>query len=42
MRPESIELSFLSLFSFATFFFFLLTSKYSYLINKGILLDKDF
>ncbi len=42
MRPESIELSFLSLFSFATFFIFLLTSKYSYLINNGVLLDKDF
>ena len=42
MRPESIELSFFIVIFFCNFFIFLLTSKYSYLINKGILLDKDF
>ena len=42
MESESIELSFLSIFTLITFFIFLITSKYSYKIKKGILLDKDF
>jgi len=42
MQTESIELSFLSIFAFITFFIFLILSKYSYRLNGGILLDKDF
>ena len=42
MGNESIELSFLSIFSLITFFIFLIVSKYSYKFNNGILLDKDF
>ena len=42
MQPDSVELSFLSIFAFITFFIFLVISKYSYKINNGILLDKDF
>ena len=42
MQTESIELSFLSLFTFITFFIFLIVSKYSHKLNQGILLDKDF
>ena len=42
MQTESIELSFLSIFAFLTFFIFLLVSKYSYKLNNGILLDSDF
>ena len=42
MQTESIELSFLSIFAFLTFFIFLLISKYSYKLNNGILLDNDF
>ena len=42
MQPDSVELSFLSIFAFITFFIFLIISKYSYKINNGILLDKDF
>ncbi len=42
MQTDSIELSFLSVFAFITFFIFLIVSKYSYKINNGILLDKDF
>ena len=42
MQTESIELSFLSIFAFLTFFIFLLVSKYSYKLNNGILLDNDF
>ena len=42
MQTDSVELSFLSIFAFITFFIFLVISKYSYKINNGILLDKDF
>ncbi len=42
MQTESIELSFLSLFTFISFFIFLIISKYSHKLNQGILLDKDF
>ena len=42
MEPESIELSFLSIFAMITFFIFLAINKYSYKFKKGILLDKDF
>ena len=42
MQTDSIELSFLSVFAFITFFIFLIVSKYSYKLNNGILLDKDF
>ena len=42
MQTDSIELSFLSIFAFITFFIFLIISKYSYKLNNGILLDKDF
>ncbi len=42
MQTESVELSFLSIFAFLTFFIFLLVSKYSRRIKDGILLDKDF
>ena len=42
MQPDSVELSFLSIFAFITFFVFLIVSKYSYKLNKGILLDEDF
>ena len=42
MQTDSIELSFLSLFTFITFFIFLIVSKYSHKLNDGILLDKDF
>ena len=42
MQPDSIELSFLSIFAFITFFIFLFISKYSYKLNNGILLDEDF
>ena len=42
MQTDSIELSFLSLFTFITFFIFLIVSKYSHKLNQGILLDKDF
>ena len=42
MQTDSIELSFLSLFTFITFFIFLIVSKYCYKLNNGILLDKDF
>ena len=42
MQTDSIELSFLSIFAFITFFIFLLVSKYSYKIKDGILLDNDF
>ena len=41
MQTE-IELSFLSIFAFITFFIFLIISKYSYKINNGALLDNDF
>ena len=42
MQLESIEFSFLSIFTLITFFIFLIVSKYSYKIKKGSLLDKDF
>ena len=42
MQLESIEFSFLSIFTLITFFIFLTISKYSYRIKNGALLDKDF
>ena len=42
MGNESIELSFLSIFTLITFFIFLIVSKYSNKFKRGILLDKDF
>ena len=42
MQNDQIELSFLSIFTLLTFFIFLLISKYSYKIKKGIFLDQDF
>ncbi len=42
MQLESIEFSFLSIFTLLTFFIFFLVSKYSYKIKNGALLDKDF
>jgi len=42
MQTNLIEMSFLSIFSFITFFIFYITSKYSHKLNNGILLDKDF
>ena len=42
MQTDSVELSFLSIFAFITFFIFLIVSKYSHKLNNGVLLDKDF
>jgi UDP-GlcNAc:undecaprenyl-phosphate/decaprenyl-phosphate GlcNAc-1-phosphate transferase len=42
MVNDQVELSFLSIFTLITFFIFLIISKYSYKIKKGILLDQDF
>ena len=42
MQTDSVELSFLSIFAFITFFIFLIVSKYSYKMNDSALLDKDF
>ena len=42
MDNDQIELSFLSIFTLITFFIFLIISKSSFIIRKGILLDKDF
>ena len=42
MQTESIELSFLSIFAFITFFVFLIVSKYFIQMNNSALLDKDF
>ena len=42
MGNESIELSFLSIFTLVTFFIFLFVSKYSLKFKSGILLDEDF
>ena len=42
MQTNSIELSFLSIFAFITFFIFLIVSKYFNKFNNGVLLDKDF
>ena len=42
MQLESIEFSFLSIFTLTTFLIFLTASKHSYKIKNGALLDKDF
>ena len=42
MESNQIELSFLSIFTLITFFIFLIISKNSHKIKKGILLDQDF
>ena len=42
MGSESIEASFLSIFSLISFFIFLIVSKYSLKIRRGALLDSDF
>ena len=42
MQTESIELSFLSIFAFLTFFIFLLVNNFSHKLYRGILLDEDF
>ena len=42
MDLQSIEFSFLSIFTLITFLIFLTVSKYSYKIKKGALLDSDF
>ena len=42
MDKDQIELSFLSIFTLITFFIFLIISKNSYKIKKGILLDRIF
>jgi len=42
MQTDSVELSFLSIFAFITFFIFLIVSKYSDKLYNGVLLDKDF
>ena len=42
MQTDSVELSFLSIFAFLTFFIFLIVSKFSYKFKNGILLDEDF
>ncbi len=42
MGNESIELSFLSIFTLITFLIFFTISKYSYVFKRGILLDQDF
>ena len=42
MGTESIEASFLSIFALISFFTFLIISKYSHKIFKGLLLDDDF
>jgi UDP-N-acetylmuramyl pentapeptide phosphotransferase/UDP-N-acetylglucosamine-1-phosphate transferase len=42
MTTDSIEISFLSIFSLISFFIFLFISKFSHNIKKGILLDQDF
>ena len=42
MQTESIELSFLSIFAFITFFVFLIVSKYFNSSNNNTLLDTDF
>ena len=42
MQTDSVELGFLSIFALITFFIFLITEKYSYKFNNGLLLDKDF
>ena len=42
MQNETLESSFLSVFSLITFFIFLIINKYSYKIKNGILFDQDF
>ena len=42
MQTDSVELGFLSIFALITFFIFLITSKYSYRLKNGVLLDQDF
>ena len=42
MGTESIEASFLSIFSLISFFIFLLISKFSHRLKGGALLDEDF
>ncbi len=42
MGTESIEASFLSIFALISFFIFLIVSKFSHKINKGVLLDLEF
>ena len=42
MQTDSVELGFLSIFALITFFIFLITEKYSYKFNNGLLLDEDF
>ena len=42
MGTETIESSFLSIFVLASFFIFLLVSKFSHKIKRGALLDEDF
>ena len=42
MGNETIELSFLSIFTLITFFIFFFVSKYSFKFKNGILLDEDF
>ena len=42
MQAESVESGFLKIFLLLTFFIFLITNKYSYKLNNGVLLDKDF
>ena len=42
MGSESIEASFLSIFSLISLFIFLIVSKYSLKIKRGALLDSDF
>tara|TARA_B100000963_G_C22625087_1_gene671942 strand:- start:59 stop:1132 length:1074 start_codon:yes stop_codon:yes gene_type:complete len=42
MQPDTIELSFLSIFAFLTFFIFLIVSRFFYKLNNGALLDNNF
>ena len=42
MNSDSIETSFLLIFTLITFFIFLIANKYSFKIKNGILLDRDF
>ncbi len=42
MQPDSIELSFLSILAFVTFFIFLVVSKLSYRNSSSALLDTEF
>ena len=42
MQPDSIELSFLSILAFITFFIFLIVSRLSYRNSNNVLLDTEF